>query len=97
MAAMSDQELRAEATRRVKERHEFPTHLIAYVVINAMLIAVWALTGAGFFWPGFVLGGWGVGVLMHAWTVYFQRPVTAAEVERELERMRRGSGGGSPA
>ena len=34
----------------------------AYVVINAFLIGVWAVTGAGYFWPGWVLAGWGVGL-----------------------------------
>lgn len=91
-----EETLREEARRRVKERRDFPTHLVAYLVVNAMLVVIWALTGQGFFWPAFVLAGWGVGLFMHAWTVYFQRPVSEAEIEQEMERIRRGSGS-SPA
>jgi len=83
-----EEELRTEARRRLTERRQFPTHLAAYVVVNAMFVVVWAMTGAGFFWPGFVLAGWGVGVLLHAWSIWFQRPVTPDEVEQEMRRMR---------
>lgn len=85
-----EEDLRDEARRRLKERREFPTHLAAYVIVNAMFVVIWAMTGAGFFWPGFVLAGWGVGVLLHAWNIWFQRPVTPDEVEREVERLRHG-------
>jgi len=83
-----EEELRTEARRRLTERRQFPTHLAAYVVVNAMLVVIWAMTGAGYFWPGFVLAGWGVGVLLHAWNIWFQRPVTPEEVEQEIRRMR---------
>jgi hypothetical protein len=41
-------------------------HLVAYVAVNLALIAVWALTGAGYFWPIWPLLGWGLGVVSHA-------------------------------
>jgi L-alanine-DL-glutamate epimerase-like enolase superfamily enzyme len=31
-----------------------------YLAVNAMLVAIWALTGAGYFWPVWPLLGWGV-------------------------------------
>ncbi|CAN5546492.1 DUF1707 domain-containing protein [soil metagenome] len=34
-----------------------------YVLVNALLIAVWALAGGGFFWPVWPLLGWGLGVV----------------------------------
>ncbi|HZS13920.1 MAG TPA: 2TM domain-containing protein [Candidatus Dormibacteraeota bacterium] len=88
MSVTPEEDLRAEARRRVRERREFPTHLLTYVLVNGVLIAIWAMSGQGFFWPGIVMAGWGVGVVMHAWNVYAQRPVTEADVDRELERMR---------
>jgi hypothetical protein len=33
-----------------------------YLLVNALLIAIWAVTGAGYFWPIFPLVGWGIGV-----------------------------------
>ena len=33
-----------------------------YVGVSVMLVAIWALTGAGYFWPVWPILGWGVGV-----------------------------------
>jgi nitroreductase len=38
-------------------------HLRAYIAVNAMLVAIWALTGGGYFWPIWPILGWGAGVL----------------------------------
>jgi hypothetical protein len=78
-----------EARRRVQNRRDLTTHVVAYVVINAMLIGIWAITGAGYFWPAWVLLAWGVGLVLNTWDVFFRRPVTDADVERELQRGRR--------
>lgn len=40
--------------------------LAPYVVVNVLLIATWALSGAGFFWPIWAILGWGVCILSHA-------------------------------
>jgi len=50
----------------VMPRRRRPMHLRAYVVVNLALIAVWALSGFGPFWPGWVLLWWGVGIALHA-------------------------------
>ena len=81
-----DDELRKHAQERLKKRHDFKAHVVAYCAVNAMLIAIWALTGAGYFWPGWVLLGMGVGLVLHAWNVFFRRPITEADIEREMER-----------
>jgi hypothetical protein len=85
-----DQEtLRKEATTRVRKRRDFGAHVVVYVVVNAMLIGIWAMTGQGYFWPAWVLLGWGVGLILNFWDVYIRRPVTEADVEREMQRMRK--------
>jgi hypothetical protein len=38
-------------------------HVRAYVGVCAMLVAIWALTGGGYFWPIWPILGWGIGVL----------------------------------
>jgi Domain of unknown function (DUF1707)/2TM domain len=37
-------------------------HVRAYVGTMLLLIAIWALTGAGYFWPIWPMLGWGIGV-----------------------------------
>jgi hypothetical protein len=39
------------------------THERAYVATMLLLVAIWALTGAGYFWPIWPMLGWGIGVL----------------------------------
>ncbi len=84
--AESEDDARSQARRRVQKKRDFSAHLVSYVVINAMIIGIWAITGGGYFWPAWVLLGWGVGVILNAWDVYLRRPVTEADVDRELGR-----------
>lgn len=80
--SLSDREL---ARKRVERKHKFRGDVVAYVVINIFLVGVWALTDRGYFWPGWVLAGWAVFLLLDGWTVYFRRPVTNEEIDRELK------------
>lgn len=80
---------RARARQRVQARREFGSHAVAYIVVNAFLVMAWALTGAEYFWPAWVIAGWGAGLVLHAWEVFVRRPVTEADVDTELRRQRR--------
>jgi len=79
---------REEAVQRLKSKRDFRMHVLMYVLVNALLIVIWAVSGAGFFWPLFVLGGWGIGVAANAWEVYGRGPITEEEIRREQERLR---------
>jgi fatty acid desaturase len=82
-AAPADRE-REAARKRVEQKHKFRGDVVAYAVINLFLIGLWAATGFGYFWPGWVLAGWGVLLLLDAWNVYHRRPITEAEIDEEL-------------
>ena len=45
-------------------------HAVTYVVINAMLIGIWAAAGAGYFWPIWPLITWAPLLLIHGWLTY---------------------------
>lgn len=79
---------REAARLRLQARREFISHMVAYVVINGFLVAAWAVTGAGYFWPAWVIGGWGVALLLHTWDVFLRHPVTEADIDNELQRRR---------
>jgi 2TM domain len=78
---------RGLALERLKKRRDFQGHVIAYLVINAALWGLWAATGAGYPWPAWVSGAWGVGVVLNAWDVFLRPPITEADVEREMRRL----------
>lgn len=82
---------REQAVRSVKKRRDFRTHVVAYLVINAVVWGIWAVVGATsgswFPWPVFVTLGWGIGIAMNAWDVYFRRPISEEDISRELVRL----------
>ncbi|MDP9352022.1 MAG: 2TM domain-containing protein [Chloroflexota bacterium] len=40
-------------------------HVTSYLLVMAMLVGIWALTGADYFWPIWPMMGWGIGVASH--------------------------------
>ncbi len=84
---MTDQDERRQAAiKRVEAKRAFRFHAALYVVVNLLLMVVWALTGARYFWPIWPILGWGIAVALHYWTVFQQKPISEDEIRREMER-----------
>lgn len=83
-----EEERRDRAIARLRKKSEFRAHLLAYVLINAFLVTIWALTGAGFIWPVFPMLGWGIGLAFHARDVYWGEEFSEERIRREMQRMR---------
>ena len=81
-------ELRTLAVTRLKKKRDFATHVVIYITVNAFLVAIWAVSGSGFFWPIFPILGWGIGVAANAWGVYGRKPISEDRIRRETERLR---------
>jgi 2TM domain len=78
---------RDRAVAQLKKRRDFYGHLLVYVLVNAFVVVIWAVTDAhGFFWPVFPIVGWGIGVVMNAWDVYWRPQITEHDIQREIER-----------
>jgi hypothetical protein len=84
---IDDAELRTKAIERLERKREFWSHLAAYVLVNATLVVVWAMTGSGFFWPAFPLLGWGIGLFFHGWQTYTAGP-REERIRREMDHLR---------
>ena len=81
-------ELRERAIKHLKKRRDFHGHLLIYFLVNAFLVVIWAVTTpSGFFWPIFPIVGWGIGVVMNAWDVYFAEDLSEDEIQDEIERL----------
>jgi hypothetical protein len=87
--AGSEANLRQEAVRSLRKKRDFRSHVVAYVLVNALLVGIWAATGADFFWPVFPIAGWGIGLAFNAWDVYGRRPISEAAIEAEQRRLSR--------
>ena len=83
---MSDQQ-RRDAISRIRAKRGFWWHFGIYLVVNAFLVGVWALTWTGYFWPGWVMFGWGIGVVSHGLAVYVGgRPISEERIQKEIDR-----------
>ena len=101
---LSEEELYKEARKRVKDKRNFYRHLGAYLVVNIILIIIWALSGdaaRGRTWSGDWTGGmwflwplciWGVFVIINFLQVFvFKTSVRGekAAIDREVEKMKK--------
>ena len=82
-----DQTARDRAVTQLKKRRDFRGHLLVYVLVNTFLVVIWAVVDVhGFFWPVFPIVGWGIGVVMNAWDVYWRPRITEQDIQREIKR-----------
>jgi hypothetical protein len=88
---MSEDKIYEQAKKRVQARKEFFIHLAVYIVVNIMLVLIWAFAaGGGYPWFLFPLGGWGIGLLSHGLRVFvFEGKSDKAAIEKEAEKIRR--------
>ena len=67
---MNDQARYESAKKRVGEIRGFYYHILAYVLVNAFLFLTNFLTSRGNWWFYWTLIGWGIGVTVHAFSVF---------------------------
>jgi cyanate permease len=93
MVSEPETDLRAEALQRLEKKRDFRGHLIAFLLVNALLWGIWgfvfAATGSWFPWQLFATFGWGIGLVFHAWDAYGRLPFTEEDVRREEARLQR--------
>jgi uncharacterized membrane protein len=79
---MSTTPPRILAARRVKAKRDFLWLLASSSLTLAVVLIIWAATGAGSFWPLWVLFGLGVALIVHGWRAYgpHDQPVTGQDM-----------------
>ena len=91
---MSEEQIYELAKKRVEEKKGFFVHLTVYILVNIMLVLIWAFaTGGGYPWFIWALGGWGIGLLFHFLGVFVFSKRTdweRREIEKEAEKLRKG-------
>jgi hypothetical protein len=91
-AYIEERAIRRRVEKKLKERNGFLIHLAAFVLTNFFLWMIWFVTGGLFPWPLFATGGWGIGLVAHGLSYYFEygpgRDQRERMVQREIERER---------
>lgn len=76
---------REAAIERLEAKSEFKRGTVAYVLVNTLLVIVWATAGGGYFWPIWPIAGWGLALAMQGWKTY-SKPLSEDKIRREMER-----------
>ena len=74
----------AQARKQIARRRGLEGSLVSFVVVSGFLVAIWAVSGGGSFWPA-----WLMAVLLLAAVLrsFRRRPVSRAEFDREIHRI----------
>jgi hypothetical protein len=89
---LSEEEIYQVARKRVEEKKGFYTHLATYIVVNVMLVLIWAFTSRSYPWFIWPLAGWGIGLIFHFLGVFAFNKGTgweSREIEKEAARLRK--------
>ena len=86
--------------QKAKARAKFQSHLVTYLVINAMLWVIWALTDGQFHgglpWPIWTTAFWGFGLVMNGLAAYGNNGLSREQrTQREYERLVQEQGRGA--
>jgi len=76
----------SEAKQKVAKLREFYVHLVVYITVNTLLLVINIIVSPDtlwFFWPLF---GWGIGLAMHAVSVFSNLSRVSTEWEEKKIR-----------
>ncbi|NQU37315.1 MAG: 2TM domain-containing protein [Actinobacteria bacterium] len=90
MSNSSEEDLRKQAVKRIKAKRSFWSYVGIWVIVSLILTGVWALSGQGYFWPIWAIGGMGIAALFAGLSAFGPRSgaPSDAEIEREIGKMR---------
>ena len=88
---LSEEQVYEEARKRVKAKRDFWGHFIFYAVVNIICFLVWVLGDRGYPWFLWVLGPWGLVIILpHYLRVFvFAGKSERRAIEKEAERIKR--------
>jgi hypothetical protein len=88
---LNEQQIYEEARQRIRDKRNFYTNLIAWAIVNIVIIIIWLIYSLGrspwFLWP---LCIWGVVILYKFLRVFvINRKLDRNAIDREIEKIKR--------
>lgn len=83
---MSDDSARQQAIQRLHQRRGFLNYVIGAIVISLFMVVIWALSGRGYFWPVWVMGGFAIGLIFYGVNLAMNKPLTEDQIQREMQK-----------
>ena len=85
-----DQELRNLAKKSLKKKQDYKQYLGVWAGVSVLTTVIWLFTGTGYFWPGWVIFGMGIGAFFAGLDAYgksFNKQITDADIDAEVRRL----------
>jgi len=86
---MTNQDLYANAKKKVEARISFFTHLGVYLAVITLLTILNLTVAGDYFWAMWPMIGWGSGVIIHGLLTFVFKPGTAMKdrlIEQEMQK-----------
>jgi len=83
---MSEDGARQQAIQRLHQRRGFVNYIIGAVVVSLFMVVIWALSGRGYFWPIWVMGGFLIGLIFYGVNQAMNKPLTEDQIQREMQK-----------
>jgi hypothetical protein len=79
---------RKQAIKNIKNRRALVSQVVAFCVVNILMIVIWLATGGGYFWPGWVLLGTGIALVfgLLSFSRHHSRAISEDEIRREMQK-----------
>ncbi len=90
--SMSEEKLRNVAQRRYYIKRGFTYHVSLFLIVSALMVLIYFLTGKGYPWFAWPVGFWGLFIIGHIiGTINSLRRIDGKPggIEREMEKLRK--------
>jgi hypothetical protein len=77
---------RDDAIRRLTARHHLTQTGISFLGLSVVLVVIWAVSGAGEFWPAFPMLAFAFAFVSQAVAVYTHKGITEEDIQKEMQR-----------
>ncbi len=91
-SSKTESDLRDIAKKSIKKKRDAWQFLVVYVVVNSGLSIIWSMNGGGFFWPGWVMFGMGIGLVLAFFDAYaksFRAQIMESDIDAEIARLKK--------
>ena len=60
--------------------------IIGAIVVSLFMVLIWVLSGRGYFWPVWVMGGFLIGAIFYGVNQMMNKPLTEDQIQREMQK-----------
>jgi hypothetical protein len=87
---MDDEELRKVAHKRLQAKQGFIYFLFVWLGVSIIVTLVWLLSGGGYFWPGWVIGGMGIAAFFSGLNAYGppSNVIPESKIDAEVRKLK---------